>query len=225
MFFNEKNPRGSCKEKKQTAEQVIDIALWDESELEPYSEGAREKSKIHCPDLAPFHFLIPNHIYIFKQSNHRYAWQFWVEVIAYRLGCLMNIPVPPAFIGMDSRRSLGGAVIEWFHNYPNGPRELYIPGGDLFQRKTPEYERKKGEKHNICDFIEIIRERNFKKNENWEDFFIRMICFDSLIGNTDRHQDNWGIVNINGNDFFLLVLIMVQQWGMKFSRKTLINIL
>ncbi len=201
MNFIKYNGEGKCKQKKQLRDQLVDVAGWRENEeIEPYQEGARQKSRINCPEIPPFPFLIPNHTYLFKQSNSRYCAQFWVEIIAYRLGCLMNVPVPPAFIGIDNQRQIGGAIIEWFYNYPGNPREEYIPGGDLFQKQVPNYERKKGEKHNFSDLIEIIKQRNLA--QNWQEEWAKIFCFDALIGNTDRHQDNWGIMHYEDRDYF-----------------------
>ena len=201
MNFIKYNGEGNDKAKKQETNQVIDITAWNgNEEMKPYEEGAREKNIITCPAHAPFPFLIANHDYMFKQSNHRYPAQFWVEIIAYRLGCLMGVHVPPAFIGIDERREIAGAVIEWFYSYPGEPGEEFIPGGDLFQKRNPDYERKKGKHHNLMDLIEIIKERDL--SQNWQKEWAKIFCFDALIGNTDRHQDNWGILHDETGDYF-----------------------
>jgi hypothetical protein len=201
MNFIKYNREGRHKPKKQEAHQIIDITLWPGGEeIKPYEEGAREKNKITCPSEAPFPFLIPGHHYMFKQSNHRYPTQFWVEIIAYRLGCLMGVRVPPAFVGIDTTRKIGGAVIEWFYNYPGEVVEEYVPGGDLFQKLNPQYERKKGKQHNLMDFTKVVAERDLV--QNWQEEWAKIFCFDALIGNTDRHQDNWGILHYQAGDCF-----------------------
>jgi hypothetical protein len=201
MNFMKYNGEGKHKAKKQEINQLIDVTLWNgNEEIEPYKEGAREKNKITCPHNAPFSFLIANHDYMFKQSNPRYPEQFWVEIIAYRLGCIMGVPVPPAFVGIDPRREIAGAVIEWFHNYPTEPREEYIPGGELFQKLIPDYDRKKGKEHNLIDLAKIVEGR--KLIQNWQEVWAKIFCFDTLIGNTDRHQDNWGMLHTEEGDCF-----------------------
>lgn len=205
MIFYKYNGSGAnWQGKRQKANQLIDVAEWGRSEeIEPYQEGARAKNKVYCPAPAPYSFLIEGHDYLFKQSHKRYPAQFWAEVIAYRLGCLMNVPVPPAFVAIDSRRALPGAVIEWFYNYPNEPREVYTSGGDPIQKLIPDYDRKKGEQHNVQDIISIIErlEREGGLAEDWQKIWGRIFCFDTMIGNTDRHQDNWGIVE-HGNSIY-----------------------
>jgi len=53
---------------------------------------------LYCPSPAPFAFLRPGHRYLFKRSSPRYKEQFWVEIVAYRLGLEMGIAVPPTFV-------------------------------------------------------------------------------------------------------------------------------
>jgi len=183
--------------KEQTPEQVIDISGWAvEQEFDPYPEGAREKSCVICPDPAPYPFLIPGHKYLFKQAFHRYPWQFWMEIIAYRIGVHIGVDVPPAFAAFHSRRSICGALIEWFYDYPGGATERYVPGGDYMVRLINNFDRKKGELHNLEDFLFLCRffEAKGYFNHDWRTKWCEILAFDALIGNTDRHQDNWGIL-------------------------------
>jgi len=82
--------------------QVIDISRWrhDERYDGVYSEGAREKEVYFSPD-DPVHSSIKGDWrYMFKlpRSEEWCPWQFWIEIIAYRLGCLIGVPVPPAHV-------------------------------------------------------------------------------------------------------------------------------
>jgi hypothetical protein len=178
---------------KRTACQIIDVTSWAE-EIEPHQEGARDKNKVTCPGDSPFPFLIGGHTYLFKQSNKRYPTQFWVEVIAFRLGCLMGVPVPPAFISIDTGRKLAGALIEWFYNYPQGAFEEYMGGEKLFLEINPHFDRGKGVQHNVNDLIDIIHKKE-RLAESFQEHWAQVFCFDAIIGNTDRHQDNWGLVS------------------------------
>ena len=194
MTFIKYNYQDGDIAKRQVAGQLVDVTLWRKNrEIEIYPEGARAKEKITCPEVPPYPFLIASHDYLFKQSNPRYPAQFWVEIIAYRLGRLMGVPVPPAFIGIDKPRQVAGAVIEWFYNYPGESVELYTRGGDYMEKLNPAYDRKKGEQNNFIDLTEVIRQ--IKMTQNWQEHWAKVFCFDALTGNTDRHQDNWGIVH------------------------------
>jgi len=204
----------------QAANQVVDITSWSADEV--YPEGAREKSLLFCPSKVPQDFLKSDHPYLFKYSSHNYPEQFWIEIIAYRLGQLMNVPVPPAFVGYNRSEDRCGALIEWFLRYPDKPTKIgpvrkfllsglestflrhlvasplsderYVPGGDVMQRIISSFDRKRGTQHNWLDTNAFCKALEKPKllNENWHKYWAKAFVFDALIGNTDRHQDNWG---------------------------------
>ncbi|MCF7967196.1 MAG: HipA domain-containing protein [Methylobacter tundripaludum] len=181
----------------QPITEAVDISNWKEdNEFGTYPEGARDKSLLYSPVPPPYEFLIPNHRYLYKHAIKRYPAQFWNEVIAYQVGCLLDVPVPPAFVAFDEDNGTCGALIEWFLNYPSQVEERRVLGGDIMTDMIPEFERSKGKLHNFAAI-----ERYFKVLEtgdkfmdnwlfNWSDLFL----FDALIGNTDRHQDNWALL-------------------------------
>ncbi len=185
----------------QPVDQAIDVADWrGDMEFEIYPEGARDKSLLISPDQIGYDFLIPNHRYLFKHSfqhgTRSHPDQFWTEIIAYRIACILHIPVPPAFVGYDSKKNVCGAIIEWFLNYPDQPEERRVPGGDIMVALIPGYDRKKGKAHNfvaIERYLTVIDKTNAFQSK-WQDYWCDMLLFDAIIGNTDRHQDNWEIL-------------------------------
>ncbi|MDE0944915.1 MAG: hypothetical protein OSB58_21145 [Alphaproteobacteria bacterium] len=160
---------------------------------DPYPEGSRDKSAMECPDPASFEFLKPGHRYLFKHSNKNYPEQFWAEIIAYKVGCQMSVPVPPAFAAFNSsNESHPAALIEWFYDW-DADDVLYVPGGNFMTRMIDNFDSKRGTQHNLGTIIDLIQvfESDRLNNESsihWGKAFV----FDALIGNTDRHQDNWG---------------------------------
>lgn len=186
--------------KYQSPKKIIDVAKWPaDDEFSPYPKGARAKSALFCPDNKKYPFLIKDHRYLFKHSFKRYPEQYWVEIIAYIIGCFTNIPVPPAFAAFDSNNNESCALIEWF--YGDGPdskgvHTFFIENGDYFSDFIQDYDRKTGEQHNFKTFVnfaEILCKKKYFKLD-WIVDFAKIMLFDSLIGNTDRHQDNWGIL-------------------------------
>lgn len=184
--------------KHQSPDQVVDVTDWilDNSYDGIYPEGSREKIKILSnPYNVPFDFLLPKHGYLYKHSVKRHPDQFWIEVIAYRLGCLMKVPVPPAFVAVNHKNSVtNAALIEWFYN--SADDSVFTDGGDLFRKKIPEYDLKKGTQHNFESIFDIFSEfeREGLLDPTWKESWIKILLFDSVIGNTDRHQNNWGII-------------------------------
>lgn len=63
-------------------------------------------------------------------------------------------------------------------------------------RFITDYDRKRGREHNfehISAFHKVLVKRSLM-TQDWIDMWGKILLFDALIGNTDRHQDNWGII-------------------------------
>jgi len=172
---------------------VVDVSDWFIGDLQPYSEGARDKALLYKPSVPPFDFLLPNHRYLLKKTYQEKSGtilyeQYWNEIIAYHLGRLLNIAVPPAFVAHNG--DYYGVLIEWFYGYQG--EDLSRRGGEVIVNYIDNYDTTKGGKHN-WQAIETIFET--EKVENWLHEWVQILCFDAIIGNTDRHQDNWQIVD------------------------------
>lgn len=83
---------------------------------------------------------------MFKKSVKRYPDQYWGEVVAYQVGDMLGVTVPPAYAAFNSKNGQSGALIEWF--YEDGLASL-VSGGNYMQYIYPEYDRKKGTEHNF----------------------------------------------------------------------------
>jgi len=178
----------------------VDVARWrGDEEFAVCPEGARDKSLLYSPSPTPYGFLIPGHRYLFKHSAKFYPDQFWTEIIAYRIGCLLGVPVPPALVAWDSDTDTCGALIEWFLDYPGAPPERYVSGGDIMSDMIHGYDRKRGRQHNfeaIERYLSLLA-RKGKLGPAWLPWWCDALLFDALIGNTDRHRDNRGLLEIH----------------------------
>lgn len=173
---------------------VVNVTTWggETDSFEPYPEGARAKILVYSPETPLYDFITPNYPYLFKLSRERCPEQFWIEIFAYQLGRCMQIPVPPTFIGYSEQTNQYAALIEWF--YSPTAEDIYIRGGDYFTRLIPNFDRERGEQHNFETITHIFQESLFTNYINWQSDWAKILLFDALIGNTDRHQDNWGII-------------------------------
>ena len=181
---------------EQPADEPIDVARWQtDEEFGASVPGKRDKSLLYSPDPA-VRFLVPNHRYLFKQSFERYRDQFWAEIIAYGIGCELGVAVPPTFVAWHGRTGICGALIEWFFDYPGEAERRFVPGGDIMTSLIRGYDRKLGTQHNfeaIHRYLTILTRRG-KLAGDWLLWWCDTLLFDALIGNTDRHQDNWGLI-------------------------------
>lgn len=167
---------------------VIDISEWpDDDEFSAaYPEGARPKRTLFSPAEPLEDFIKTDWRHMFKRSAQRYPEQYWAEIIAYEISVLLNIPAPPCYAAYDSSNGQCGALSAWF--YKEGQSDFYS-AGNFFHKMIPGFDREKGTQHNIVD-ADKFNNRVLGRDQIYE--FWGMMLFDIIIGNTDRHQDNWG---------------------------------
>ncbi|WP_186209943.1 HipA domain-containing protein [Burkholderia gladioli] len=173
--------------------EIIDVVHWEtDAEFGVFPQGARAKEAVFAPTDVGNDPLRPGHRYLFKRSKKAYPDQFWGEIVAYRIGCAMGLEVPPAFAAYNSGTQYCAALIEWFYVHP----ERFVHAGDYFQRIIPDFDRIKGRQHNLVDTKIILRafSHTQRLKADWRQWITDMFLFDATIGNTDRHQDNWGFV-------------------------------
>lgn len=188
----------------QTAGEELDVARWPPDVDHPYfPEGSRDKRLLRCPDPPPQPWLVAGHRYLFKESRPVYPDQFWAEIVASRLGRLTGVPVPPAYAAWDSASGDCAALIEWFWGYPGGPPQGFVSGGLFMKALIKDFDYQRGTQHNFSHIQLLCRAFSRARGTStssplldgdWLLDWARMLTFDALIGNTDRHQENWGFV-------------------------------
>ena len=179
-----------------TNQSDMDKDLWrpDQQYEGTYPEGARDKEVYFSPANPETGHIKPDWRYLFKLPRRRdwCPWQFWVEIIAYRLGCLIGVAVPPAHVGFNGCYSLDsgadipvyGALIEWFYD---DKKDIYIPGGQIMSQVIEDYDRVKGGQHNLESIMQSFKGVGY-------DHWAGVLTLDTLLADTDRHQDNWGLI-------------------------------
>ncbi|QDM19231.1 HipA domain-containing protein [Tardiphaga sp. vice278] len=169
---------------------VVDVSGWTADEDNPiFPVGSQPKTLLICPDPAPYEGMIPGHRYLFKTAM---GWQFgqlWAEVFASRFSTVVDVDVPRAYVGQDGKGTLG-ALVEFFFGHPGDEApERFIHASDLLQRSL--VDKKRGRPHSIKSNVDLCRALGISDARQW---WIKVLIFDVLIGNTDRHPDNWGIL-------------------------------
>ena len=184
---------------EQYPQQIVDVSDWSIGDLEIYEEGARDKAKVVAPAKPGYQFLIGGHPYLLKrtysvkETGTILFEQFWNEIIAYQLGRVLQVKVPPAFLAYfagDGQELYYGSLIEWFYAY--GGKDEAKRGEDIIVNYIDDYDKKRGKQHNFQTVVQIFEDYQV---ENWLADLAEMLTFDAIIGNTDRHQNNWQIVD------------------------------
>jgi len=176
--------------------EVIDVTDWlvdDTHGIFPI--GARDKQMLWSPAEA-IPGIKPNWPYLFKCSRPAYPDQFWMECIAYLVGTELGFDVPKALpaTSLDFEgKVVCAALIEWFYDPKT---QSFSHAADFFQNLMADFDNDKGTKHNLVDLKVICQEFELLMGieQSWENWLNQLLLFDALIGNTDRHQENWGII-------------------------------
>lgn len=185
----------------------INVHGWiPDSQYLIYPEGARPKTAYFAPDKVSETFIKKGRRYLFKKSSHAPDDQFWAEIVAYKIGCMLDINVPPTYAAYDSSNNICGALVEWF--YLDGETRFFN-GGQYMQRVIADYDLDSGDQHNLDTILKICRTLSMKSSVQENSYILKtdyikywgeLILFDALIGNSDRHQNNWGITSTRDNE-------------------------
>jgi hypothetical protein len=161
----------------------IDISGWTNNEWSSPSKGSRPQKIFSDPKS--------DEEYFFKQSSPKYPSEFWSEIIASEIGLLAGFPL----LVYDAATYQGTLGCLSKSMVPSPLYQLYH-GIDVLRDYLPHFEMSNKPVHSFQQIMELCEQteefKSFKKN------FIQMILFDALIGNTDRHTENWAfIVELN----------------------------
>jgi len=152
--------------------------------------GTRAKKYLLSPD---------GKYYYFKRSQYKeptnfrpgkdFKYEFWSEIIAYELGKQLGFNVLRYDIAIDG--NIMGCISESMID--NESQEL-VEGIKYIQSFSPEYNPVKKEHKTYYTFSMIENALNQSKNGQFIENILELIIFDAIIGNGDRHQENWAII-------------------------------
>lgn len=146
--------------------------------------GTRAKKYLFAPD---------GKFYYFKRSQIKpgkdYTFEFWNEIIAYELGTMLGLKMLRYDIAVygDVMGCISASMID-------SEKEELVEGIKYLQAISPDFDPAKKECKKWYTFDLIERALKAAKIGHFIDDVIQIIIFDSLIGNGDRHQENWAII-------------------------------
>lgn len=152
--------------------------------------GTRAKKYILSPD---------GKFYYFKRSQFKLAtptkpgkdfkYEFWNEIIAHEVGSLLGFKVLRYDLAIDGE--LMGCISESMIDSEN--QEL-IEAVKYLQAYSPDYDPGKKEHRTWYTFSLIEGALESAKIGHFINDLLELIVFDALIGNGDRHQENWAVI-------------------------------
>lgn len=174
----------------QNSSVIVDVSSWPvDPEWEFVSQGVKPKHWLRAPEKTPYRFIIPEHRYLFKYaSSESEAMQVYSEAVAYQIARELDAPVPPAFLAVDYSTGRFGCIIESFLDHKSEVDTRFVHAIELFQNINCPIDERVG---SLRDNIRISKAYKVPYALEW---WKRTIVFDALIGNTDRHSENWGLV-------------------------------
>lgn len=163
---------------------IIDITKWNQ---QPWfsTGGTRNKKYIQSPDGVFYYFKKS-----YKTDGRDYFFEFWSEVIATQVGVHLGFNMLEYVAAIDNGE-MGCLCVSMI----KPEREELIEGVKYLQAYENSFNPELKVWRELYSFQLI---ENALKNSNKESYMeqiIEIIIFDSIIGNSDRHQENWAFIN------------------------------
>lgn len=168
----------------------IDITDWNVELLQPIVVGKREKYICYPNEdktLSP--------LFYFKKPVQKYPWEFWSEVAASKIGQLLKFNIANYDVAYNNKGDMGCVSRSVFK-----PKEEFIHGQQFLLRLKPDFEVKEGGDHSFQLVEQFFL--SYPKLKPLLKDFIAMLVFDAVVGNHDRHQQNWAITRRLDVPFF-----------------------
>lgn len=171
---------------------ILDVSGWEEQQDETL--GSKDKVWLRSPEPHNWLFKVPRP----GSGEH------WAEKIAAGVAALLGVPT--ARVELARRESVIGSISRSFAR-PRRPRSRsLIAGNELLRGLDESYEgsKKRPRKHTVELVFRYLRlPKSILVPEGFApepglmtavDVFVGYLLLDALIGNTDRHHENWGIL-------------------------------
>ena len=168
--------------------EIFDLNDWQEQQW--LNTGGTRNKKI---------YLSPNgEEYFFKQSYNKglknYTYEFWSEIIASEIGKLCGLNMLQYDLAF--RGDLVGCISK---SMLINEKEGLVEGGRLIQSFDNTFNPDDRKLRSQYNFDLITNTFAAFHLEKYIPNIIDVIVFDALIGNSDRHQENWAIIVQNSS--------------------------
>jgi hypothetical protein len=164
---------------------LYNISDWSEQSW--WNTGGTRDKKIYLnPEDGELYYFKQS----FKKGQRDYKYEFWSEIIASEIGVMLEFDVLRYDIAI--RGNVVGCISKSMINQAS---EELVEGGKYLQAFDNTFNPENVKQRNQYTFELIVGALNLFQKENHLAELIEVIVFDALIGNSDRHQENWGLIN------------------------------
>lgn len=138
-----------------------------------------------------FWFRYQNEMWLFKQARPNTG-EHWAEKVASEIAELLGLPTHEVQIARYEGRI--GCAVKFFLK----KNEILVHGNELLGGAIKGYDKDKQRgqaDHNFSNIVETIEKwfpGKFRKSASLN--LVGYFVFDALVGNTDRHHENWGML-------------------------------
>lgn len=158
--------------------------------IELNTGGSRDKSVFLAPTKETFYFKTS-----MENGRKNYTFEFWSEIVAAKLGQLLNLNVLDYNIA-----SVGDKIGCISKNMIRLGEEELVEGVNFIIEFEPDFKDFCRNSHHIS---KIERALNSVGLIEYKRLVVEMILFDCIIGNTDRHSENWALIRSKiGENFY-----------------------
>jgi len=161
------------------------ITDWYETRY--FSTGGTRNKKVYVNPIDGEYYFFKESL---KKGNRDYKYEFWSEIIASEIGELLGFNVLKYHIAI--RGEVVGCISKSMINQAS---DELIEGGKYLQAFDSTFNPEDIKLRYKYDFDLIKRALDAFEKSNYLKELIEIIVFDALIGNSDRHQENWAIIN------------------------------
>ena len=165
-----------------------DISKWH---IQVYTNtgGSRSKKIAINPQTEEEYFFKGSKIT--KDGEIRYPMEFWSEIISSKIGQYLGFPMLDYNIAfhIDQKQQVGCISKSMVRYSENRLTE----GKEFLTGYNSKYNPKKDKTEYTFQFI--CNSLKYFELDNYINKIIEIIIFDSIISNSDRHQENWGIIH------------------------------
>jgi hypothetical protein len=158
----------------------FDINEWNSPAWAKHPKGSRAQRMVEHPETGE--------VYYFKKSHHNYSSEVWSEIIASKIGQTIGFNVLDYNIAL--RNGELGCLSKNMINPQQG--EILYHGVDVLNDYFDDFVISDKPTFSFQE-MKILCAENQEFNSFLERF-IEVCLFDTLIGNTDRHTENWAFI-------------------------------